>query len=253
MNSINIKVINQLNDNYSFILYNDGEDASVIDPAESLPIIEFIKNNNLKIRDIFITHHHKDHTSGISGIIKNFPKVKIYSPSSHIENTEFVLNNKDEVESCINSFKIISTPGHTLDHIVYYDYHNRIMFCGDTLFRLGCGRVFEGSLNQMYSSLQKINDLNSDIILYCGHEYTLNNLNFLEKTLGIKNLYSDIRKKIEIDLKLYNKSIPFNLYEERSYNLFLNQESEIADLVKRELKLDGLSLFKYIREKKDNF
>tara|TARA_Y100000996_G_C22412575_1_gene597891 strand:- start:86 stop:847 length:762 start_codon:yes stop_codon:yes gene_type:complete len=253
MSSINVKVINQLKDNYSFILYNDSRSACIIDPAESLPIIEYINNNNLIIKDIFITHHHEDHTSGIEGLIKNFPKVNIHSPSSNIKNTRYVLNNNDEVESSINSFKIISTPGHTLDHIVYYDSHNKILFCGDTLFRLGCGKVFEGTLNQMHSSLEKINELNSNTIIYCGHEYTIKNLNFLEITLNKKHLYINIREKIESDIKDRNQSIPFYLHEEKLYNLFLNQESQIAELIKNELKLENFGLFKYLREAKDSF
>ncbi len=253
MSSVRVKTINQLKDNYSYILHNDYNYASVIDPSESLPIIEYVKKNNLKIKDIFITHHHKDHTDGVKSIIKYFPEVNIHSPSLHIENTRFVLRNDDEIQTDINSFKIISTPGHTLDHIVYLDTYNKILFSGDTLFSLGCGRVFEGTLNQMYSSLQKLNELEDDIMVYCGHEYTLNNLNFLEKCLNKKNLYSDIRKKIESNLKIRGNSVPFNLREEKSYNLFLNQESQIGVLVKQELKLQNLDLFKYLREKKDNF
>ena len=90
MNSISVKVINQLKDNYSFILSNQSKDACVIDPADSYPIIEYVNKYSLKIKDIFITHHHKDHTAGIEGITKNFPNVNILSPSSHIEYTRFV-------------------------------------------------------------------------------------------------------------------------------------------------------------------
>ena len=253
MNSIKIKVINQLKDNYSFILYGTSRDACVIDPAESLPIIEYVNKNSLKIKDIFITHHHKDHTSGIEGIVNNFPNVNIHSPSSHIKNTRFVLRNDDEIETQINSFKIIATPGHTLDHIIYLDNPNKILFCGDTLFRLGCGRVFEGTLEQMFSSLQKINELDDDLAIYCGHEYTINNLNFFESILNKKKLYSNIRQKIEDDLKLSGNSVPFNLFEEKSYNLFLNQESNIGQLIKKEFRLENFGLFKHLREKKDNF
>ncbi len=253
MNSLNVKVINQLKDNYSFILYNDKRKASVIDPAESLPIIEYIKKNNLKIEDIFITHHHTDHTSGIEGIIKKFPRVNVHSPSSHIENTRFVLRNNDEIETSVNSFKIIATPGHTLDHIIYYDNCNKMLFSGDTLFRLGCGRVFEGSLNQMHESLQKINELDDDLVTYCGHEYTLANLNFLETIPNYKTYNSEFRHIIESEFKLKRKTIPFHLDQEKTHNLFLNQESKIAQLIKKELKLDNFGLFKYLREKKDNF
>ena len=253
MNSISIKVINQLKDNYSFILSNQNKDACVVDPADSYPIIEYINKYSLKIKDIFITHHHKDHTSGIEGIIKNFPNVNIHSPSSHIKYTRFVLRNDDEIKTAINTFKIISTPGHTLDHIIYLDNRHKILFCGDTLFRLGCGRVFEGNLKQMFSSLQKINELADNLKVYCGHEYTLNNLKFLESILNKKELFSNIRQKIEEELRLSKKSVPFNLIEEKSYNLFLNQNSEIGGLIKKELGLNNFELFQHLREKKDNF
>ena len=253
MSAINVEIISQLEDNYAFVLYDNTREACIIDPAESMPIIEYLNNKNLKVKDIFITHHHKDHTSGIEGLIKNFPQVNIHSPNPQIENSRFILQNNDEVESRINSFKIISTPGHTLDHIVYYDDDNKILFSGDTLFRLGCGRVFEGTLNQMYSSLQKIKELKNNTTMYCGHEYTINNLNFLENTLNKKVLYNDVRQKIESDIKVHDKSIPFHLDEEKSYNLFLNQESQIGELVKHELKLGNFELFKYLREGKDNF
>ncbi len=253
MSAINIKVLNQLKDNYSYILYNNFGEACIIDPAESYPIIEYVNYHNLKVKDVFITHHHSDHTSGIEGLIKNFPEVNIHSPSAHIKNTRYVLDNNDEVQSKINSFKIISTPGHTLDHIVYYDSDNKILFSGDTLFRLGCGRVFEGTLDQMYSSLQKINELDNNTTVYCGHEYTLKNLSFLETILSKKNLYLNIRKKIESDIDLNDRSIPFNLVDEKSYNLFLNQESQIGELVKKDLNLDNFGLFRLLREGKDNF
>ena len=253
MNSISVKVIKQLEDNYSFILSNQSKDACVIDPADSYPIIEYVNKYNLKIKDIFITHHHKDHTAGTEGIIKYFPNVDIHSPSSHIKYTRFVLRNDDEIETAINNFKIISTPGHTLDHIIYLDYSHKILFSGDTLFRLGCGRVFEGTLKQMFSSLQKINELDDNLVVYCGHEYTLNNLKFLESILKKEELFSNIRKKIEKDLTLSKKSVPFNLSEEKSYNLFLNQNSEIGELIKNELGLNNYDLFLHLREKKDNF
>ena len=248
---MNIKIIHQLKDNYSYILFDKTKDSFVIDPAESRPIIEFIKINNLKLKDVFITHHHKDHTAGVNGILKEFPEVNVHSPSSQIENTRYVLHNNDEVSSSINSFKVIATPGHTLDHIIYFDKNNKILFSGDTLFRLGCGRVFEGTLKDMFLSLQKLNELNNNTIIYCGHEYTLANLKFLENILDKKELYSNIRKRIEDDLNNTGSSVPFVLEEEKVYNLYLNQSSKIAKTIKEELRLTDFELFSFLREKKD--
>ncbi len=248
-----VEIINQLKDNYSFVLYNDTLKSCVIDPADSNPILNFALENNLTIEDIFITHHHKDHTSGVKGILNAFPEVNIHSPSAHIENTRFVLRDGDEVNSCLNTFRIIKTPGHTLDHIIYYDENNGVLFCGDTLFRLGCGRVFEGTLNEMFNSLQKINEFDKNTIIYCGHEYTLNNLNFLEKTLKKESSYLTVRNKINDDLNNKGKSVPFLLDDEQRYNLFLNQNSKIGTIIKKELGFTDFELFAYLRKAKDSF
>ncbi len=248
-----VEIINQLKDNYSFVLYNDTLKSCVIDPADSNPILNFALENNLTIEDIFITHHHKDHTSGVKGILNAFPEVNIHSPSAQIENTRFILRDGDEVNSCLNTFRIIKTPGHTLDHIIYYDENNGVLFCGDTLFRLGCGRVFEGTLNEMFNSLQKINEFDKNTIIYCGHEYTLNNLNFLEKTLKKESSYLTVRNKINDDLNNKGKSVPFLLDDEQRYNLFLNQNSKIGTIIKKELGFTDFELFAYLRKAKDSF
>ena len=248
-----IEIINQLKDNYSFVLYNDTLKSCVIDPADSNPILNFALENNLTIEDIFITHHHKDHTSGVKGILNAFPEVNIHSPSAQIENTRFVLRDGDEVNSCLNTFRIIKTPGHTLDHIIYYDENNGVLFCGDTLFRLGCGRVFEGTLNEMFNSLKKINELGKNTIIYCGHEYTISNLNFLEKTLKKESAYLTIRNKINDDLNSKGKSVPFLLEDEKQYNLFLNQNSKLGTIIKKELGFTDFELFAYLRKAKDSF
>mgnify|MGYP001193453368 FL=1 len=248
-----VEIINQLKDNYSFVLYNDTLKSCVIDPADSNPILNFALENNLTIEDIFITHHHKDHTSGVKGILNAFPEVNIHSPSAQIENTRFVLRDGDEVNSCLNTFRIIKTPGHTLDHIIYYDENNGVLFCGDTLFRLGCGRVFEGTLNEMFNSLKKINELDKNTIIYCGHEYTISNLNFLEKTLKKESAYLTVRNKINDDLNNKGKSVPFLLEDEKQYNLFLNQNSKLGNIIKKELGFTDFELFAYLRKAKDSF
>ena len=248
-----VEIINQLKDNYSFVLYNDTLKSCVIDPADSNPILNFALENNLTIEDIFITHHHKDHTSGVKGILNTFPEVNIHSPSAQIENTRFVLHDEDEVNSCLNTFRIIKTPGHTLDHIIYYDENNGVLFCGDTLFRLGCGRVFEGTLNEMFNSLKKINELDKNTIIYCGHEYTISNLNFLEKTLKRESTYLTVRNKINDDLNNKGKSVPFLLEDEKQYNLFLNQNSKLGTIIKKELGFTDFELFAYLRKAKDSF
>ena len=157
MKKINIKILNQLNDNYSYIIHNSiNSVAIIIDPAESASHIDFLKKNNLILENIIITHHHSDHTNGVEELKKEYQDAKVYSPSEllNIETTKII--EGDTVNTSLNKFSIIETPGHTLDHVVLYDSENKVLFSGDTLFRLGCGRIFEGTFNQMYNSLQKI-------------------------------------------------------------------------------------------------
>jgi len=177
MKNLSIKIINQLKDNYSFLISKKNQSSAfIIDPADSFSHIKHLKENNLTLEKIIITHHHDDHTGGILGLIDEYPNVKIYASSKLPSIQSTIIKEGDELITTINQFKIIQTPGHTMDHIILYDSNNKILFAGDTLFRLGCGRVFEGTFNQMQNSLQKINLLPNDVTVYCGHEYTLTNL-----------------------------------------------------------------------------
>ena len=152
---IKIAIINQLSDNYSYIIYDlIDRNALVIDPAEESPIIDFIENNELNLVAILITHNHSDHTSGINGLIKNY-NVNVYTPNINIKGTNKLLIDKQKINFNFIEFEIISTPGHTLDHIVYFSDKEKLLFSGDTLFYYGCGRVFEGTMEQMLSSLKK--------------------------------------------------------------------------------------------------
>ncbi len=250
---IKIKVINQLSDNYSYIIYSHKtKNALVVDPSESESIINFIEKNNLILQSLLITHHHSDHTSGIKNLLI-FKNIKVYSPNSVIVGTTNLINDKDNLDFDFIDFKIIATPGHTLDHIVYYNKKNNLLFCGDALFSLGCGRIFEGNYEQMFKSLQTLNKLPDDTIVYCGHEYTLQNYKFL------KSIFPDHKglcnyKKI-IDERLFNekRSIPFRLGDEKIVNPFLgskNNEYRQFILLK---EFNDFKFFKYLRNLKDNY
>ena len=144
MKKIKIKILNQLKDNYSYILGSKNSSyVSIIDPAESKSHLDYLKSNNLSLENIFVAI-----------IIIGFTNTKVYSPSKSIKSTTDEIKNDMKIKTKINSFHIIETPGHTLDHIILYDKENDYLFCGDTLFRFGCGRIFEGSLDQMYDTLQ---------------------------------------------------------------------------------------------------
>jgi len=254
MNNLNIKIIKQLKDNYSYIIYkNENNTATIIDPAESHDHIDFLYKNNLILEYILITHHHKDHTGGIENLIKQFPFAKIFAPSKLSSNIINIIKEGSIINTNINSFSVIATPGHTLDHIILYDKDNKILFSGDTLFRLGCGRVFEGTYHQMFNSLKKINLLEDNVTIYCGHEYTLSNLSFFESLFENNNELINLRNVIELEIKTNDRSIPFNLGDEKKFNPFLNQNSILSKNLKVEQNFSDIELFSFLRDKKNQF
>ena len=253
MNNIKIEIINQLKDNYSYLLHHDNSLAIVIDPADDEKIINVLESKKLKLECIFITHHHSDHTSGVLGLMKKFPHAQIYSPSELSSLKINNISNNNKVTTPINEFDIFSAPGHTLDHVVLCDFKNKLLFVGDVLFRLGCGRVFEGTLDQMHDSLNKILNLSDDMKVYCGHEYTLNNLMFLEDIFRENIDLEKVKKQILHDLETKNRTIPFVLGDEKKVNPFLNPNCEMSFKFKKDNNFSNLELFRYLREKKDNF
>jgi len=254
MKNIIVNIIPQLKDNYSYIIESEVDlFAIIIDPAEAGSHINFLQKKNLNLDSIVLTHHHHDHTSGVRSLLREYPSAKVYSPNKLIDGTTSLIKNNDIIKTAVNKFDVIATPGHTLDHIILYDKINALLFSGDTLFHLGCGRVFEGTFEQMYASLQKINNLPNKTLVYCGHEYTMNNLNFLESIFEEIKELKELKTKIEKKINVTACTIPFFLGQEKNINPFLNQSSDIFDSFKKNNNLSDYEMFKFIREKKDNF
>jgi len=252
--NLSVEIIKQLSDNYSYLIFNNNNSSSIIiDPAEAGKIIDLLKKKKLNLDYIFITHHHSDHTSGVPDLIAEYPKVKIFSPSKLYSLSINKISDGDKIITPLNEFEILSAPGHTLDHVVLCDHNNNFLFVGDVLFRLGCGRVFEGTFEQMQNSLQKLFNLSDEMVVYCGHEYTLNNLKFLEHIFYKNDILKHTKKQISEDLNSKGQSIPFYLGEEKRCNPFLNQECEMASEFRIKNKYSDSEFFKYLREKKDNF
>ena len=249
-----VEIVNQLSDNYCYVIYEKNHSSCVVvDPAEAVKIIYLLKEKKLNLEYIFITHHHSDHTSGVINLVKEYPEVKIYSPSNLHSLSINKISQGDKIKTPINEFEIIAAPGHTLDHIILCDHKNNFLFVGDVLFRLGCGRIFEGTYEQMHTSLEIILNLSDEMTVYCGHEYTKNNLKFLEHIFDNNNILKQIKKKILQDINSNSRSVPFNLGEEKRYNPFLNQECEMVSEFKQNNKYSNLDFFKFLREKKDAF
>ena len=220
--------IKAFKDNYIWVISRNNF-AVIVDPGESSQVIEFINNNNIKPEAILITHKHYDHINGVKKLIDHYPNLIVYGPAkskfefpykSVQENDILVMNNSQL------KYKVIEIPGHTLDHVAYLD--SEIIFCGDTLFGCGCGKLFEGTPEQMFNSLQKIKRLRVTTKIYCGHEYTLNNIRFA-MTEEVNNL--DLVARYDRTMN-ENLTLPSILSEELATNPFLraknsNELSEI--------------------------
>jgi len=232
-------------DNYIWVMQS-GSDISIIDPGDASPVLDHIKNNDLNIVDILLTHHHFDHVGGTLELKKHISG-KVYGPVGDINGVDIQVSEDDEVKTLDYKFSVLETPGHTLDHIAYVEKRKQLVFCGDTLFSAGCGRVFEGTFEQMHNSIQKLNQLDPETVIYCAHEYTESNLKFVNSEINdnfIKEYTLEITQKVQNGLI----SLPTKLKLERKINPFL------LNIVPDDLEgLAPLKQFTELRIRKDNF
>jgi hydroxyacylglutathione hydrolase len=190
-----IEIIPCLKDNYSYVIFDEKKNiACVIDPSESGPIIEFLEKNKINLKFILNTHHHYDHVGGNKNLKEkyNASVIGFKGDKERIPEIDILVDDQEIWKYENFETKIIHVPGHTLGHICFYFYNNKSIFTGDTLFSLGCGRVFEGTHSQMYESLKKIKDLPRETKIFCGHEYTLDNSKFC---LSLDQNNEDLKKK----------------------------------------------------------
>ena len=237
-----IKIIPCLQDNYSYLIINEKNNtACVIDPSEANPIIEYLDNNKIKLKFILNTHHHYDHVGGNQKLKEKYGASVIgyKGDQERIPQIDILLNDQETWIYENFEAKIIYIPGHTLGHICFYFYKEQSVFTGDTLFSLGCGRIFEGTYSQMFSSLMKLKELPQNTKVYCGHEYTKKNSDFcVAHDVGNKNLKIKIQD-IDAKLKRGLPTIPSTIKDELKCNIFLRS--------------NDLETFSKLRDLKDNF
>jgi hydroxyacylglutathione hydrolase len=210
---LNITGIKALKDNYIWMIgKNDNDQVVIVDPGEEEPVIAVLEKLNVKLSGILITHHHWDHTNGAAGLQAKYD-IPVFWSKDRYAGEEIILPGLKL------QFRILSIPGHTLDHVAYYGHG--ALFCGDTLFTGGCGRIFEGTALQMYRSLAAIVNLPDDTQIYCGHEYTQANLKFA-KMIEPEN--TDLLKRIHQTDSLREQglpTVPALLSAEKKTNPFL--------------------------------
>ena len=250
-----IEIIPCLNDNYSYLIFDkETNTVSIIDPSEFNNCDRIIKKYN-KLDYILNTHHHADHVDGNLKLKEKYnSKILGFDlDKDRIPGIDIILkeNQKEKIGNL--EFKVIFTPGHTKGHIAFFFPKEKVVFTGDTLFSLGCGRIFEGTKKEMYNSLNKIKNLPPETKVYCGHEYTKTNLNFCLK-YDSKNLFlKEKMLKIETKLKNSQPTVPTTIREEIKTNIFLRCDDSI---IKRSLNLNNSSedeVFSKLRDLKDNF
>ena len=237
-----VEIIPCLQDNYSYLVIDDNTNsACVIDPGEAEPIINFLKNKNINLKYILNTHHHYDHIGGNKDLKKKFGSVIVgfKGDADRIPEIDILVEDNQVWQAENFIAKIIHVPGHTSGHICFHFFKEKLVFTGDTLFSLGCGRIFEGTYKEMFESLNKIKSLPEETKVYCGHEYTLNNSKFCiiydHQNLKLKKKVEILKQKTQDRLP----TIPSTIKDELECNIFL--------------RTNDLESFSKLRDLKDNF
>ncbi|HEY9626747.1 MAG TPA: hydroxyacylglutathione hydrolase [Coleofasciculaceae cyanobacterium] len=249
-----------LSDNYIFLLYEPGfKIAAVVDPAESDPVLQYLHELDAELVAIFNTHHHGDHVGGNTRLLQSFPEAVVYGGAEdrgRIPGQQVFLQEGDRVTFGDRRAEVLFVPGHTRAHIAYYfppiaSGETGELFCGDTLFAGGCGRLFEGTPTQMVNSLSKIRALPDTTRIWCAHEYTLNNLKF---ALTVDEGNPDLRSRFEVVRNMRERSestVPSLLGEEKQTNPFLRWDQ--PHLQARVKSQDPIQTFAKLRGMKDQF
>lgn len=251
---MNLISIPAFQDNYIWVLVDDDRRCVIVDPGESEPILTAIAENGWQPEAILLTHHHNDHVGGVPALRAKFPHLVVYGPAeTQDKGTTRVVKDGEKILIHEWDFSVFATPGHTSGHICFYS--KPYLFCGDTLFSGGCGRLFEGTPAQMYQSLQKIASLPDDTLICCAHEYTLGNMKFAASILPDDRAIQDYYLKVK-ELRAKNqKTLPVILKNEREINVFLRTDDiDLINKINQETNLQQPEdCFAWLRSKKDNF
>ena len=257
-----IHPIPAFSDNYIWVFANEEGKACVVDPGDPAPVAEYLDHHNLTLSHILLTHHHPDHTGGVTALAKRFDLQVIGPANSPFSPIDQAVKENDRVTVLDFQFQVLEVPGHTLDHVAYYcenapDGAGPLVFCGDTLFAAGCGRIFEGNPVMMYQSLQKLACLPSATRVYCTHEYTMSNLQFANaaepQNSALQERISAAREKRERN----QPTLPSTINLELATNPFLRcSEQPLIQSASRQSGdpiSDPIEVFATLRHWKDNF
>ena len=256
--SLSVLAIPAFADNYLWLIH-DGVNAAVVDPGDARPVLEVLRERGLTLTAILLTHHHADHVGGVPGLLAQHP-VPVYGPHNPaIAGITHSLAEGDRITlpALGLTLSVLEVPGHTLDHIAYVAADTGWLFCGDTLFAGGCGRLFEGTPAQMAASLAKLSALPEQTAVYCAHEYTLANLKFARE-VEPENVTLLARINAEEKKREQNQAtVPSFIGLEKSTNPFLRYtEPAILDRltsVGRLATREAIPAFAALREWKNSY
>lgn len=261
MASIEVIPIPALKDNYIWLLQRAGVmQCAVVDPGDALPVIGHLRAANLHLAAILITHHHPDHTAGVPELKRAFPGCRVYGPdreATHLLDYRLEQEAKVRLPELDVEFEVLDIPGHTPGHIAYYSAGCSLLFCGDTLFSAGCGRLFEGAAEQMYASLQRLAGLPGMTAVYCGHEYTLKNIAFARQVEPCNGALERFEQRAMRLRGAREPTLPSRLCDELSVNPFLRVHvAEVRQATERysgETLSSPVDVFRTLRRWKDSF
>lgn len=221
---LKIHQVDAFSDNYIWII-SDGSSAWAVDPGDATPVIRFLSESALKLEGILLTHWHGDHQGGVEELCEHYGDLQIIGSRKMLKGPSRPVSENDSVGVLGATFKVLEVPGHTLDHVAFTStselFETPVAFTGDTMFAAGCGRLFEGTAEDMFRSLNKINDLPDNTLVYCAHEYTLANLEYAVHAEP-KNLDTlDRFNEVTVMRNQGISTIPTSLAMERLTNPFL--------------------------------
>ncbi len=252
-----VKPLPAFTDNYIWLLETSDGRCAVVDPGEAGPVLAELDSRNLKLEAILLTHHHGDHVGGVREILARFPVPVYGSADSRVPFIDHPLKDGEQIQLLGTSFQVLAIPGHTLDHIAFYgESPEPRLFCGDTLFAAGCGRIFEGTPEQMHTSLTKLAGLPDSTEIYCAHEYTLSNLKF---ALSLEPDNPQLQQRFAQCEELRSRlqpTLPSRMDLERATNPFLRSNDPA---IKAAVQQSGasansdLEVFTQVRRLKDHF
>ncbi len=256
--SLHVLTVPAFNDNYLWLIH-DGEHAAVVDPGDASPILAALAEHQLSLVAILLTHHHADHAGGVPTLLKH-AKVPVYGPANEkIPTITHPLHDGDllHIVQLDLHLAVLEVPGHTSGHIAYFAETQHWLFCGDTLFAGGCGRLFEGTPKQMLTSLTRLAQLPDDTAVYCAHEYTLANLRFAHEiepnnaALNARIITEQARRSrgeatVPSSIKLEKETNPFLRVAQSSVIMRLRETGRLQ-------QSDPVATFAALREWKNNY